>query len=65
MMENVSRVLAANTRTDASPEVNEFRVLILAPTRNDARLTSQFLQQTFTSISAGAAALYCSRKKLS
>lgn len=45
MTPQVSRAPAANSRDDASPGMNEFRVLILAPTSNDARLTSQFLQQ--------------------
>lgn len=46
MRPNVSRVPAAKTRSDVSPVANEFRVLILAPTSNDARLTSQFLQKS-------------------
>jgi signal transduction histidine kinase len=53
MVVKVSPAAAANPGTDASPGVNEFRVLILAPTSNDARLTSQFLQQ------AGFASTIC------
>lgn len=45
MTSKISRAPAAKTGTDASPNINELRVLILAPTSNDARLTSQFLEQ--------------------
>jgi signal transduction histidine kinase/ActR/RegA family two-component response regulator len=45
MMADIRRVPGANPRPEALSETNEFRVLILAPTSNDARLTSHFLQQ--------------------
>lgn len=44
-MAEISRASAANSGSDASPAINDLRVLILAPTSNDARLTSQFLQR--------------------
>jgi signal transduction histidine kinase/ActR/RegA family two-component response regulator len=52
-MPNVPPAAATNARPDTPLQGNEFRLLILAPTSNDARLTSEFLEK------AGFAATIC------